>query len=290
MAGAQLMDHMLRNKFIYILIHLCIMDTYIKNYNTYKKTIIYDFNLGSGGIGDLIKFFMYILNKCFRNNVQLKYKINNIIVEKYLLLKNKQMYITSNEIIPKNLKKYIDIEQIDEGDYIIVTPFDYYKTFNYEEMCTIPFEDVFIFSNEVISNSLKIIDFVPSNYISFHLRVGDKYLETDNRFIVCKNDVRSYNEDNIFKTINDNSSNSIIFFCDNKQYKLKIKSIFKNILITNCDIGHTSLYNTTEQQILDTITEFYLLCNSEKIFSCSESGFSIIASKFKNIKNILLYK
>ena len=44
--------------------------------------------------------------------------------------------------------------------------------------------------------------------------------------------------------------------------------------------------NTTDKQILDTVTEFYLLTNSQLIYSPSipESGFSKVAAKFKNIK------
>jgi len=44
------------------------------------------------------------------------------------------------------------------------------------------------------------------------------------------------------------------------------------------------LTNTTMQQILDAISEFYLLTNSEHIYYASMSGFSIIASKFNNIQ------
>jgi hypothetical protein len=48
-------------------------------------------------------------------------------------------------------------------------------------------------------------------------------------------------------------------------------------------IGHTALRNTTSKQVLDAITEFYLLANANAIFAASESGFSIMASKFNNI-------
>ena len=53
--------------------------------------------------------------------------------------------------------------------------------------------------------------------------------------------------------------------------------------ITDTEIGHTSLNNTTEKQILDAITEFYLITQSTKIYAASHSGFSIVASKFKNV-------
>ena len=68
-----------------------------------------------------------------------------------------------------------------------------------------------------------------------------------------------------------------------KPIKSKIKNKFNNVIICDCDIGHTNHSNTTDKQALDTLTELYLLTNSEKIYYASESGFSLIAAKFKNV-------
>ena len=48
-------------------------------------------------------------------------------------------------------------------------------------------------------------------------------------------------------------------------------------------MAHTGLSNTTNKQVLDSITEFYLLTKSEHIYMASYSGFSLIASKFRNV-------
>ena len=117
--------------------------------------------------------------------------------------------------------------------------------------------------------------------------MGDKFLETDKKNIKCKGDNRKYSEEKIYKFIEDNKNMNIIFFCDNNNYKLKIKKKYKNIIITDAQIGHTSLSNTTNKQILDAVTEFYLLTNSQLIYAASKSGFSNIASKFNNVKYIL---
>jgi len=61
---------------------------------------------------------------------------------------------------------------------------------------------------------------------------------------------------------------------------MKLKEKFNNIFVTNCDVGHSSLSNTSEKQILDALSEFYLLTNSKVIFGASNSGFSKVASKF----------
>ena len=149
--------------------------------------------------------------------------------------------------------------------------------------CNINIQDVFEFSDEVINNSRRLIPENIADYISMHLRLGDKYLETEKSYVACKDDVRSYDEYRIFDFIEENFKENIIFFCDNNNYKLNLKSIYSNIIITTSDIGHTSLLNTTEKQTLDTITEFYLLTNSKLICAASSSGFSSVAAKFKNI-------
>jgi hypothetical protein len=50
------------------------MDTYIDNYDTFDKIIIYNFELGWGGIGDYINFFMFVLKSCMERNIRLYYK------------------------------------------------------------------------------------------------------------------------------------------------------------------------------------------------------------------------
>lgn len=122
-----------------------------------------------------------------------------------------------------------------------------------------------------------------TDYISIHVRLGDKYLETDRNFIVCPEDTRSFSEEKLYRYIEEHHTENIFFCCDNNQYKLKLKETYNNIIVTNCDIGHSSLSNTSTKQIIDAITEFYILTHSKTIYGASHSGFSLIASKFNNI-------
>ena len=244
------------------------MDVYIKNYELFNTIIVYDFQLGDGGIGDNIKYFMFVLETCMKNNKRLYYKKNNIHIEKYLKLKYDIMYIDEDKI--KNLHC---VE--------VVTPQMFYSKYNYNY--SIDINQVFYFTDEVKINSKYLFPQHITNYISMHLRLGDKYLETKREYILCKNDTRAFSEEIIHKYIEENYNENIFFCCDNNNYKLKLKEKYNNIIITNCDIGHTSLSNTTIKQILDGITELYILTNSKMIISCSSSGFSIVASKFNNI-------
>jgi hypothetical protein len=256
------------------------MENYINNYDGFQKKIIYDFKLGYGGIGDCIKFFMHALNICIKNNIKLYYKKNNLLLEKYIKLKYKKMYIQAVH----NVENINDLNLInnlnDEVDYI-VSPFLFYKDFNYD--CDINANDVFEFTDDIKENSKNIFFENVSNYISIHLRLGDKFLETDKTFVICKDDIRTYSEESLLNFIERNKDIPILFFCDNNSYKLKIKNSYNNVMITQCNIGHTSLLNTGEKQIMDTVTDFYLLSKSKSIYIASKSGFSFMASKFNNV-------
>jgi hypothetical protein len=258
------------------------MDDYIKNFESYTKIVVYDFKLGNGGIGDYCKFFMYVLCLCIKHKFRVYYVLNDIPIETYMRLKYNQMYINRYEIPQANRIK-TESEMFDT-DCIIVTSDIFYNTYTYDAI-TLRISDVFEFSNTIILNSQRLFSRRPSDYIALHLRLGDKYLETDMSYVVCKEDERTFDADKLLLFIEENHQRNIVFFCDNNQFKQIIKFKYDQIIITDCNIGHTSLYNTTDDQILDTISEFYIMCNSSHIYSATPyfSGFAAMAAKFKNI-------
>ena len=258
------------------------MEDYLNKYNSFTKIIVYDFKKGDGGIGDCIKFFMHTLNLCMKHNIKLYYLINNNLLEKYLHLKYDKMYINESNIVDALMCNTHDVVNIKDGVYNIVKPCIFYNIYN-DDTITRQCQEVFKFADEVKINEYKLNVNNVSNYISVHLRLGDKYLETDQSFVLVKHDARRFDEEKLFNFINDHCDKNIIFFCDNHTYKLKIKNKFNNVIILNCDIGHTSLSNTTDTQTLDAITEFYIMTKSEYIYSATNSGFAIMASKFNNI-------
>ena len=143
----------------------------------------------------------------------------------------------------------------------------YYKTINYNYSINI--NEVFYFADSVKINSKTLFPQHITDYVSIHLRLGDKYLETERQYINRKHDKRVFSEENIHKFITEHSNKNIFLCCDNNAYKLKLKEKYNNIIITNCQIGHTALPNTTPKQVLDGITEFYILTNSNQIFAAS---------------------
>lgn len=258
---------------------------YIDKWEQFDKNIVYDFSIGHGGIADCIKFFIYTLESCIKNNYKLYYKQNNIQIEKYIKLKYNKLYITNSQlqkldnyttINPHNIINLFLTSQQRTG----VKSYTSYFNFNHK------IEDLFEFSDEIKLNRDKLVPPSIRDYISIHVRLGDKFLETDNNFILCKWDQRYYSNTRIYKFIEENLNKNIFLCSDNNQYKKELKLRYKNLIIANSDIGHTGHHNTSQKQVLDTITEFYILTNSKLIFSGSGSGFSYIASQFKMIQHI----
>ena len=262
------------------------MEDYMKNYDQYHKKIVYKFILGYGGIGDCIKYFIHVLNLCIKYKLRLSYLISNIPLEKYLRLKYEKMYVTAEQIKTKEITARDIPTLYDDDIYHLVHPLIFFNEFSYETIHSI--QDVFDFSEEVKLNRSQLLLPHYTNYLSLHLRLGDKFLETDVAYIQSKDDVRRYNETDVLHFIEENADKIILFFCDNQQYKLKIKNKYKHIIITEGEIGHTGLYNTTDKQVLNTVTEFYIMTESEKIINAANSGFPIVAAKFKNIPLISL--
>ena len=248
------------------------MEDYINNYKKFDKSYVYDFRLGMGGIGDYIKFFMIILKECMDNNIKFYHRINNLEIEKYIKLKYDILNISNDEILKLN-----NVTIKHPGHY-------YYNNDKYNG--NIYSNEVFYFDDIIKNNVENIAPSLPSNYISIHLRLGDKFLETDMNYVLCKNDTRKFSIEKIYKFIEDNSDKNIVFLCDNNSEKINLKKKYKNIIIPNSQIGHTSLKNTTNKQILDTITEFYILSNSQLIYAASNSGFSIMAANLGKVKII----
>ena len=265
------------------------MDEYLEKYNSFDKTVVYYFTILHGGIGDCIKFFMYLLNICIKNDYKLYYLIQDIHIEKFLKLKYNKMYIKKEDITNSiTINTFDSLFNLKSNVYNFVLPQILYESFSYD-IIPLNIEHIFEFSSAVKDNIKNLLQSDISNYISIHLRLGDKYLETDKNYVNCQNDERLYYKDKLFDYIEKNLDKTILFICDNQHFKNTLKQKYNNIIITTSDIGHTGLSNTTEKQVLDGITEFYLLTNSNTIISASYSGFSIVASKFKNIPLIKLY-
>lgn len=261
------------------------MENYFNSYDSFTKKVVYKFELGNGGVGDFIKYFICLLNLCMKNNIKMYYLAEYNVLDNFIKLKYPQMYLKSEQLLNVQYLDNIDsLNNINEYSYYIVVPSNMYK-FHEElyESITQKISDYFYFTDEIKINASKNTNINFENYISIHLRLGDKFLETDKANVLVKDDVRHFNEDILFDFIEKKSDKNILFFCDNYEYKTNIKNKYNFITITDYKIGHTSLLSTTFEEAFNGVTEFYILTNSTEIYTPTESGFSMVASKFNQI-------
>jgi hypothetical protein len=249
---------------------------YLNECEFFNKTIVFDFNLYRGGIGDYIKYFIYLLELCIQHRIKLYYLKNNIMIEKYIPLKY-HFYVLLEHLQDPIYLHALDFNDLNINTNYIVNPHLLYNTFTYD--LKISPDQIFDFHPTIVFNSKKLLSV--DTYISVHVRLGDKFLEIDKNEIQCYEDVRMFDEPKLFKFIEDHSSNSILLFSDNHAYKLKLKELYPQLILLNTLIGHTALNITNEEEVIDTITEFYIMTNSTYVYSACDSGFSIMASKFK---------
>ena len=173
------------------------MEDYINNYDSYNSCYIYDFKLGDGGIGDYIKFFMMILSECIEKKIRVYHIVNNIEIEKYIKFKFDKMNI--------DRKKIFKLKNV-----TIKKPYMYYNKVDLNFKVCIG--DVFVFDDIIKENVKKILPNIPKKYISLHLRLGDKFLETEKKFVVCKNDIRIFSEEKLFELIENKKIVQLYFF------------------------------------------------------------------------------
>ena len=85
-----------------------------------------------------------------------------------------------------------------------------------------------------------------------------------------------------------NKDKNILLFCDNAKYKQELQQKYKNVSITSAKVVHYNEKGTTEEEVLHTVIEFYLLSKSKKIYTSANSGFSGMASFYGNVPYILI--
>jgi hypothetical protein len=257
------------------------MEEYLLNRPTYLKKVIFVIRYYEGGIADFIKFFLFLIQLCIQKQLKIYFAITDLRLNKWLKLKYPEFYyIPNNEVILD------DISQLDMLDVNIdytVYPKILYSTFSYDKLY-LKGSDIFTFSSEIIELSK---GFSLEKYVSIHVRLGDKFLEIPLEQNQCINDVRHFNEEAVLECIQQNPG--ILVFCDNLKYKQKLQQTYK-IELTAFKIGHTCLPTTSDEVVMDSLTEFYILAKSQHIFISNDSGFSKMAANFYNVPFTILKK
>jgi hypothetical protein len=155
----------------------------------------------------------------------------------------------------------------------------------------------------------------PYQYVSLHIRCGDYNIQnfqnsernTGQSYLEHKSlsNIRIDLEDSCIYSIYQNYINRLkieyniqlpfIIHCDSFKFKENMKKIYPEHMYLDIDIQHTSdnIGNNSKDSFLSTITEFYIMSKSSKIFvllidginepHTAQSGFSLMSSLVENI-------
>ena len=246
----------------------------------YSNKVIFMIPHFQGGIGDMIKYFLFLIQLCIEKHWKVYYAITNVKANRWLKLRYPELYcVPDNPVLLSNIDQLNTF--VPDLEYV-VRPHLLYSLFSYEKLY-LKGSDVFEFAPEIVERSKRF----SIEYVSLHIRLGDKFLEIPVEQNQCITDVRTFNEDSVIECIQQNPG--ILIFCDNLAYKTSLKEKYK-IFITDFKIGHTCLPSTSDEAIIDTLTEFYLLAKSQHIYSASDSGFPRMASNFYGVQYTQLKK
>jgi hypothetical protein len=256
--------------------------------------ILFRFPILSGGIGDMIKYFVCALDISKQYNMNMCIIEDENILSKYIILNDKEMYKSSSFFKDfkhiysvssiSSIKTDIETNKKHNEDFVLqLVPSLFYDEPVYDILKKYNLSDIFYFSNEVVNLSKQISS--TKDYVSIHIRRGDKFIETSSSFKAVPHDERPFNEDKLSSIIEEThkENKDILFFCDSMVFKKKIQKQYPFLTMTDFKIGHTSYTNTSDEQVLNTVCEFYLLSQSTKIIANCKSGFSTVATGFNNI-------
>jgi len=134
-----------------------------------------------------------------------------------------------------------------------------------------------------INISLTNLNLKPKQFAVIHIRSGDKYMLKNNQlnpFVIKK--ITSILAKNM------KLGTKYLVLSDNNQIKILLKKIFPQVIIQITNIVHLGeSENPSEQAIMETLLDFYIMSNSFQIISFSPynwgSGFSQWCATLHNI-------
>ena len=144
----------------------------------------------------------------------------------------------------------------------------------------------------IVNKSLQQVGLHFKNYIVFHLRSGDAYLNKDNKIFYQKYLDKIKIE--VAKYMVINACNNYLLIADNNEIKIFLNKEFPQLKIILNEITHLGEgVILEEEKVKNTLVDFYILSFANKIISFSAykhgSGFSFWCAKTFDIPYISKY-
>jgi hypothetical protein len=259
-------------------------------------------NAPSTGFGDFIRGCYFLLELCESNNIDVDFHIYDSNIKYYLkyfylkpivneqianniykFLKNNATFTNNKGIIGYDIDNnidnnindfinYLNVQRVYSNNIFINTvnfPSHYISQSHITRMKTI-LEPTDFFKTE-IDNLINKLGLIKNNFITYHIRLGDVFLE--NQFELIQNN-KLYQ---IIEKLNIDSNNNYLLVSDSMLVKNVLTKKYPKLKTIENEIVHTS-QNNNNDKIKNTLLDFYLMSYSIEIVSFSVyphgSGFS----------------
>jgi hypothetical protein len=266
--------------------------------------IIHKHSHECGGIGDFIRASLSFYSLCkrynykyyinFDDNLYLKecFEIENIPIELDNFSKE-ELIILNGVYDENNIQPYLDKIKNKKIYYLKSNAIGFESNEKINIIRNEYFKNILIPSQKVnnfINNIYSKYNLIDNNYISIHIRCGDKNMTNnnndvnnyDNRINLENNDIYTFYNNIINKFYKKYGSNlPLVIHSDSATFKTKIKEINNKCIILDLDIKHIAenIGINNENSFVSTVGEFYIISKAKKIYLPNVySGFSHIAS------------
>jgi hypothetical protein len=240
--------------------------------------LIHTYNYGDGGIGDMLRSMLAYFVYCKKNNIEYYIYFNNHPYE--FCFKKQNIPIKENDIVyrfidigstsTEKTRKFLE-EILDTSKIWIIRS----NIFDFEpdiKKYTKQFLE-FLELSDIIKERLNKFNF---DYVSIHIRRGDIFMPNVN----IQSDSRLNDIDKIISNISDikkDIKEPVLIFSDS----VEIKKYYQSESL-NTNIHHTAIktndYQKDIQGTIDSVFEFFVIGNSTRVISLSNSGFSYWAA------------
>lgn len=138
-----------------------------------------------------------------------------------------------------------------------------------------------------INSVYELIGMNQSNrYSIIHMRIGDKCLNDSNHNL--NNDLVHDVDNKVSNLINNNRGVQFVLITDSIQLGNYLKSRFSQLYYWENKKIHLGDLKNNNDGIADTLTDFFIISKSKKIYSLNESGFSTMPALIYDIEYVIL--
>lgn len=273
--------------------------------------LIQKHSYGCGGIGDFLRSALSFYSFCKRFNVSYYIDFSENInfgkcfvvnpIPDYNIIDSENITLLNGVYNYDDISLILDKIKSNNKIYILKSNAIGFENNEFIKLVVDEFFTKILVLNENVINKIndlyKTFNLQENNYISVHIRCGDKNMTNNNNSLDNRIDINNkfvYDEyTNLINKFVKNDEYKIVIFTDSIFFKEKILEKNNFLINLNVNIKHVAenIGVNDVNYFIDTISEFYIMSKSKCIYSFGVySGFSHLASIVNNKPLYVNYK